>query len=434
MMNSKARIIPIFFILILSVFPIIPFTESAGYGEENENLGQFTDDFENDDNVSVAVNVINNQTLDCMELNYTEMGGGIVYENYSTYTENDANNRFTVSNNIIVVESLGANDKHHYVTYDYGVAYFKDFTHDLEARARDNSGTAGNDRMYIWLLANVTDDPYDMYANNDEFIGLSFYGFDTSHPGNPRIYFRKCVNGVYTLVFYEPATLNTWYYFRIVKSGTSLVCGIYSNSILRNAGDGTDGDIGNLVLTLDSDWNFRYIYGVSDDWNGEANRLISGDIHNLTIGKGDEGGYETDGYFTTEDYLNYTTGQGLTLLTNSSIPYGTSMTVQFSNDNVTWVDNEGNVGSTPVLDGFYAIDLRDLNYTDSFKMYNLTTMDSMITPRLFQSRLVTTNGTAGAGPPGPGPTVIIESFFWIPIAIVLSIITALLVWMKFGNQ
>ena len=70
MMKTK-RIIPIFFILILSLFPALPFVESAGYGEENENLGQFTDDFENADNVSVAVNVINNQTLDCMELNYT---------------------------------------------------------------------------------------------------------------------------------------------------------------------------------------------------------------------------------------------------------------------------------------------------------------------------------------------------------------------------
>jgi hypothetical protein len=41
----------------------------------------------------------------------------------------------------------------------------------------------------------------------------------------------------------------------------------------------------------------------------------------------------------------------------------------------------------------------------------------------------------GVGP-GPGPTIIVteESYFWIPIAIVLSIITALLVWMKFANQ
>lgn len=109
-----------------------------------------------------------------------------------------------------------------------------------------------------------------------------------------------------------------------------------------------------------------------------------------------KGGYETDGYFITDDYLNYTTGNSLGLLTNTSIPEGTSLTVQFSNDNSTWVDNDGNVGSTIIEDGFYAIDLRNLNYTDSYKMVNFTGTP-LSTPRLYQLREITTNGTAGNG-------------------------------------
>ncbi len=100
-------------------------------------------------------------------------------------------------------------------------------------------------------------------------------------------------------------------------------------------------------------------------------------------------GYENDGYFLTEDYLNYTTGSSLVLLTNSTIPISTSITVQFSNDNSSWVDHEGNVGSTSLIAGFYSIDLRDLNYTDIYSMYNFTGTQ-IDTPRLYQSRLVTT--------------------------------------------
>ena len=190
----------------------------------------------------------------------------------------------------------------------------------------------------------------------------------------------------------------------IIKNGVNVYFGIYSTEILRDLGDGTDGDVHNLSLILASNHKFRYIFAVNT-WNDGSPNFMNYDVYNLSIGR-KTSGYNTDGYFITEDYLNYTTGQGLALLTNASIPGGTSITVQFSNDNATWVDNEGNIGSNTLLDEFYAIDLRDLNYTASFKRYNLTTTDTTITPRLFQSRLVTTNGTAGVGPVGPGPTVI----------------------------
>lgn len=104
-------------------------------------------------------------------------------------------------------------------------------------------------------------------------------------------------------------------------------------------------------------------------------------------------GYETDGYFITEDYLNYTTGNSLILLTNTTIPSGTTLTAQFSNDNATWVDNEGNVGNTPLIDGFYSVDLRGLNYTDLYSIFNFTGLTE--TPIFYQSRLITTNGTTG---------------------------------------
>jgi len=103
-------------------------------------------------------------------------------------------------------------------------------------------------------------------------------------------------------------------------------------------------------------------------------------------------GYYTEGYFMTEDYLNYTTGNSLALLTNASIPYGTDIQVQFSNDNVTWSDNEGVPLDANFLNaGFYSIDLRNLNYSDIFMIHNFTGTLAL-TPRVYQSRLITTEG------------------------------------------
>ena len=68
----------IFFLIILLIFNI-PFINSAtdeGYGEANENLGQFVDSYENDDNVSYAYQVVNNQTLDVMEFFFCSINVG----------------------------------------------------------------------------------------------------------------------------------------------------------------------------------------------------------------------------------------------------------------------------------------------------------------------------------------------------------------------
>ena len=118
MMKSK-RIILVFFILILSLWPVIPFVESAGYGEENENLGQFTDDFENLNNVSTTYQVERNSTLDAMELNYSS--GIPAYEEFTKYTETDPNGRLTVnSTTLLTWVGLRRGDLLNYVDEDYG--------------------------------------------------------------------------------------------------------------------------------------------------------------------------------------------------------------------------------------------------------------------------------------------------------------------------
>jgi len=424
MMKTK-RIIPVFFILILILWPVLPFVESAGYGEENENLGQFTDDFENDDNVSVAVNVINNQTLDCMELNYIAESPD--YENFTEYTEIDPLNRYEVTDFETEFYQWRRDDDC-IVYFDYGVDFFDDFQIDMLLRINDTE--AGDaDNRWINQPLTITNWAGDFQARPGLYDILSLVIRDDAANDNK---FRISLTGVQGGAGIGEVqgkirdVSENEFGIRLNRTDDDCYLWIFDDETFTTIDEFLS--INNTILTN----KLRYLYSAQSlDIAGDGEIWMSGSSSFMWLGNV-SGGFEADGYFITTDYLNYTTGQGLVLLTNASIPYDTSMTVQFSNDNATWVDNEGNVGSTPVLDGFYAIDLRDLNYTDSFKRYNLTTADTNITPRLYQSRLVTTNGTAGVGP-GPGPPTE-DNFFWIFIAIVLSIITALLVWMKFGNQ
>jgi len=62
-----------FLILLLLSSTPIGIDASNGYGEDSPSLGQLVDDYENANNVSVAYQVINNVSLDCMELNYSSL-------------------------------------------------------------------------------------------------------------------------------------------------------------------------------------------------------------------------------------------------------------------------------------------------------------------------------------------------------------------------
>ena len=149
----------------------------------------------------------------------------------------------------------------------------------------------------------------------------------------------------------------------------------------------------------------RYIYGFqSIDSGTDGDIWMSGHVRNLALGNY-SAGYEPFGYFITDDYLNDTEcdGSSLALMVNASIPAYTDIQVQFSNDNVTWGDWEGiPLDSNMLSGGFETIDLRYLNYTDIFFMFNFSTTDGANTPRLYQARLIS---TIGGGCAVPGPSV-----------------------------
>ena len=121
----------------------------------------------------------------------------------------------------------------------------------------------------------------------------------------------------------------------------------------------------------------------------------------------------------SDDTVN---GSTLVLQTISKISEATGITVQFSEDNSTWTE------STTITDGFQSIDLRTLNYTDAYIMFNLSTSNVEETPYLNQSRLITSIGVGDSGVSGSSYP------FLIPIGITVLLISTLSIFFIKGGK
>ena len=380
----KIKAIILIFFFLFPAFAGINAVTDEGYGETETALGQFVDSFETSNNVSTAVNVIRNTTLEVMELNGS---GGSVHanENFTDYTEVDANNKITVFSDRIEFIILRRDDGG-WVSYDYGVNYFADFEVEFTVKIND---TEAGDSSQRWISAIVT---VCSYAQD--------YG---GKPGGS--------DGVYVMIRDNGAVDNS-YKFTIfgLKNGATLP-GVedigkvraVSNDELYLRLNRTDDDLYLWVYT-DADYStldetltlpntgfsdpMQYIHGIqSIDSATDGDIWMSGYVKDLWLGNF-SGGYEPEGYFTTTNYMNDPTvnGEALTQLTNTSIPANTIISVEFSDDNSSWT------GTTTLVDGFQSVDLRGLGLTDVFLRYNLSTTDQELTPRVYQSRLITTVG------------------------------------------
>ena len=367
----------IFFLILILTFniPLIYSATDEGYGEANDNLGQFTDSFEDANNVSIAVNIINNVTLECMELDYdSEVLHKIDYNDFTEYEENP--DKITVHSAVLVsqvCERGGSGTKEAFLYYDLGAGSLENYIHEFDYYL-DTYTSYG--QGIAWMTSNYVEDWRKSATNSHDSLAIRTY------LNNIYLYEMVAGNGLFNSAPYT-INLDTWYYMRVTVSDVadSIILQVYSDlarTVLLTT----------LSIDLKKDYSLRYVFATSTDDSGSyPTATLTHKVANLSL---PSGGYFSEGYFITSDYLNYTTGNSLTLLTNTSIPDGTTMTVQFSDDNSTWVLNDWD----PIFGGFEAIDLRILNYTDLYLMYNFTG-NPALTPRLYQSRLVTTNGTGG---------------------------------------
>lgn len=409
--TARARVLGVIIVLLIVTLIVsaIPLTLADGYGEDSQSLGQIVDTFANADNVSTAYQVINNVTLEVMELNIT-LGVNHVNENFTDYTTVDINNDLWVSEDRIEFQTF-RRDSSGYVYYDYGADYWDDFQVEFTVVINDTEAGDGDQRWINFILSmtnfvgafNDRPVPHDSLfiavrdnAATDNTFKLSISGYDGA------VLIGETIGKI-------RAVSVTPMYLRVNRTDDNFYLWVYSDSSY------TVLDESLSVLNMGLTDPFQYIYAIQSlDIANDGEIWMSGYIEDLWIGTLGFG-YFSSGYFTTEDHLAGINGSVLAQLTNATIPAGTGITAEFSSNNSTWLN------PTDLIDGFQSIDLRDLNWSSAhFVRYNFSRADPSDTPRLCQSRLITTEGPTGNGD-GNGDTVYIGAGI-TPIIIICGVI------------
>ena len=183
------------------------------------------------------------------------------YEDFTTFTEVDVGaDRIQKTANHI--DHLAYRNESTYLYKDYGVDHFGNFTHKIKVK-RETVNLDG--WGCVWGLSNVINDNY----NTATQIIVNFYG-------SSMIYLYERNSNDWYGQSWSSASGSTWYYIKIVKSGTALSAYIYSDSDYSNL-------LTTLSLTLHVDHQFRYLYGCNT-YNSGDSHYINTDIENFNLG------------------------------------------------------------------------------------------------------------------------------------------------------
>ena len=396
----KVKRIILFFLLLSA---LIPPAYAADYGEDEEYLGQIVDDYTNNDNVSAAFNVINNETLDCMELNYTIGESGPIYENFTEYTEVDSAADIAKTDKVITWSTM-QRDAASWVVYDFGVDYFSDFQCNFTSDFSDiEAGDTSNRHINSLVMLSNSIGTFADNIGGDLLTVLPRQNgaVDDVH----RYDLIQYTGGVmdFTVVDVTNYAMPR-HYSTLERIGTTITLRVY-----------TDEARTVLVDTLTDTGNnekYRYFHALASyDSAGDGADHSTGIIANVTFGYGEAGGYSNGYYYTTEILANDT---GLVFMYNATIEASTDITAEFSDGNLTWVDHNNQAGSDTLITGFESLDLRDLNTTSLYMRFNMTT-DGASTPRIYQIRFVTRTAQ-------PTPSIVGGLFPGLAIGIAILII------------
>ena len=379
-------------LIFILLFPSLPgyAATNEGYGEDETALGQFVDSFETLGNVSVAVNVIRNSTLEVMELNHTgSLGWEIIfsattfYDGFEAFPAGWA--RTTAGAGTITKDNTEV------MNGSWSVHVNTPNLADVAYGVQNVANNPGDYDLEFWIFPDLNDNPANCYIINMNDNGV----------GAQAVLLIDTQGGVL--------------YLRNLKvGGIKVNVGVLNRDEWNRVNMHFDDSADKLNISIN-----LIPQGLFDPYSGTRNpdKIFIGDtsaggqagiywLDDLRVGTATwnrTGGYYPEGYFSTTDYLSDpgANGSALVSMVNTSIPANTQILLQFSDDNATWGDAEGVPLDSIVLGGgFESFDLRDLNYSTGYwTRFNLSTSDSLITPRVYQNRLITTigNATGGAG-------------------------------------
>lgn len=412
-MRELKPLIITLFILVIITQPVLAIND---YGEDGDYLGQVVDDYTNEDFVQSKTNVINNETLDCMELNFTSGGVGPLYENFTTYTEVDSAADITKTDRVITWSTM-RRDAASWVVYDFGANYFGDFQCNFTLDILDIEAGDSSSRFALGLCAFSNDVGTVITLEAGDYL-VVYPRQDGSTDDRFRYNLYQATGGVPDFFLEDDSFYNlpNKHYLTFERSGVDIVLRVYSDEVRTVLVD-------TLAITGNTK-EYRYFhvltsYGTAADGADHSTGILA----NVTFEMGEAGGY-SDGHYYTVDMLEGDTG--LVLMYNATIPTGTGITVELSEDNSTWVDHNDIPGYDTLTAGFESLDLRDLNVTSLYMRFNMTNTNSSLTPRMYQIRLVTiTEVELGEE---AGDTIIMggAGVFWILLIIIVPIVALVL--------
>ena len=190
-------------------------------------------------------------------------------ENFSTYKETDTNNRYAVTPTVITVTAV-TRDEDAYIYKDFGANYFTDFTHTMGPCQFGTDVAAGV--VLFWAVSQGVQDANDWKTNNQKAVGLFFTSTTTVQLYD---YEAGAADSCAAL------SVDTDYWFRIVKAAKVVTVDIYSTAALLAAG--AAGDVDTLTKTLGTDRAYRYVFAANSYDDDEGAKALSGSFANLEL-------------------------------------------------------------------------------------------------------------------------------------------------------
>lgn len=375
--EQKAILLLFLTLIICSVFVL---TFEKGYA-----LDEVTDDYINYDSVQARNNIVRNTTFNCMELSY------------GTLNVSNADMDIWTSGGFTIVDPAVQHIFKVNITYiwfndvdrDEGDRIFKDFganMFDLDFhyhfRVKIPSTHTSNARCYFMAFSEETDSIYNTIIADKNYCG--FFTQWRSVTSKWEVQLRMWDGTTHQIDINtedQQFDLNRYYHVDYLRDGNNITAWFYNDALM------TDLDFMLTISASDVD-NLRYFHPLNAEdqaVGGRAMDLHLNKVHNFTLSTG----YADNGYFYTTELISGIGGNTVVLLTNSTIPAGDIITVEFSSDNITWLDHNGNVGSDTLVAGNESIDIRDLSYTTLYTRFYYTDIGADSTPRLYQIKVIT---------------------------------------------
>jgi len=207
----------------------------------------------------------------------------MAFEDFTTATKVDPNNRYTIALNIITVNDL-SRDEAAYIYWDKGIDFFDgNYTHLIQHRIAHTSSLAST--VYTWMLANKVGGGRTIDQTVPVLGSHSLELKENGEQANFFLYERVAGGSLFTERF--DGFVNTQYYSKIVRDesiGTfgTLYCYIYTDSERTVL-------VGTLSIPLHEKMDFRYVYA-ANSYDASTSKAYDGTIENLDLGLGEEVG------------------------------------------------------------------------------------------------------------------------------------------------